>query len=208
MTSRYLLGPQKYSCGRWKSDPNGKRPVGGATLHPMDLALFTSEVERLGAKSILEFGPGDSTEFFAKMGLQVTTCEHDQHWYEVAVERFKDMPNVRVLKCEDEMPVVVHGLGDDERFDLAFVDAPQGYRPRRKIHKGYEDCSRFNTTLFALQHATVALLHDTQRPAERGTLNRLHLMGYKIELINVPYGVARIICQQPAQTSSIAPSAT
>jgi hypothetical protein len=175
----------------WKAT-SGVRPVNVATLHREDIRYFQFEIESLGAKSILEFGPGASTEFFAKLGLNVTTVEHMQQWYEAALERFKDFPNVRVLKGEDEIPFTVKGLESNERFDLAFVDAPQGYRPIRKVHKGYEDCSRFNSTLLALQHAPVVLLHDTTRALERGTLNRLNRMGYKIKFIKVLYGMARI----------------
>jgi hypothetical protein len=182
--------PHGLGEGNWKK--GGERPVGVATLHSLDIDVFKMEAVSLGAKSILEFGPGDSTEVWSQMGLQITTVEHIQKWYEVAKERFKDYPNVRVLKGEDEMPFRVEGMGSYERFDLAFVDAPQGYAPMRKIHEGYEDCSRFNTTLFALERSPVVLLHDVVRPLERGTLGRLHLLGYKVEFIRVPYGMARI----------------
>jgi hypothetical protein len=191
MQARWLMGYSRGQKKSWKVTDR-VRPENTSTLHQQDVHYFQFEINSLGAKSILEFGPGASTELFAKLGLQVTTVEHIQKWYEVALERFKDCPNVRVLKGEDEMPFTVTGMGSYEKFDLAFVDAPQGYRPLRRVHKGYEDCSRFNTTLFALQHAPVVLLHDTARPLERGTLNRLNRMGYKIEFIKVPYGMARI----------------
>jgi hypothetical protein len=184
----YLKPPKEKS---WKLT-GAPRPPDAVVINPDDLRYFQFEIDSLGAKSILEFGPGASTEFFAKLGLQVTTVEHSEKWFEAAVERFKDYPNVRVLKGEDEMPFRVEGMGSYERYDLAFVDAPQGYEPLRKAHPGYEDCSRFNTTMLALQHAPVVLLHDTVRSLERGTLNRLNRMGYKIEFIKVPYGMARI----------------
>lgn len=192
MSANWLMGYKKPNVPNWKFTKDGARPKSMPTLDNKDITYFKFEVSSLDAKSILEFGPGDSTQVFAELGLQVTTVEHSEKWYEVAKERFKEYPNVRVLKGEDEMPVIVHGMGSHERFDLAFVDAPQGFFPMRKIHEGYEDCSRINTTLFALQRAPVVLLHDTIRPLERGTLTRLRLMGYNVELIGVPYGMARI----------------
>jgi hypothetical protein len=194
MRARSLMGYNnpKRPPGKWKGVEGAARPDAVPVLHRKDVAVFESEAARLNAKTVLEFGPGKSTDVFASLGLQVTTVEHMQQWFEVAQERFKDYPNVRVLKGEDEMPFLVPDLGPDEKFDFAFVDAPQGYYPRRKIHKGYEDCSRFNTTLLALQHAPVVLLHDITRPLERGTLNRLNRMGYHIDFIRVPYGMARI----------------
>jgi hypothetical protein len=193
MQARWLMGHtrQRSAGGEWKRTGES-RPPEAEVLKQEDLDYFKFEIASLGAKSILEFGPGASTEFFLGLGLQVTTIEHMQRWYEVAKEQFKDRPNVRVLKGEDEVPFRVEGMGSYERFDLAFVDAPQGYQPLRKAHEGYEDCSRFNTTLLALQHAPVVLLHDVVRPLERGTLNRLNRMGYKVQIIKVPYGMARI----------------
>lgn len=193
MKARYLFGskPLNRITAQWKKTKDGARPPGLLVIHELDKQVFKFEVASLNAKSILEFGPGDSTEFFSSLGLQITTIEHSEKWYEVAKERFKDYPNVRVLKGEDEMPFLCPDLGD-EKFDLAFVDAPQGFFPARKVHKGYEDCSRFNTALFALQYAPVVLLHDVSRPLERGTLNRLNRMGYKVQTIQVPYGMARI----------------
>lgn len=194
MEARYISGraPVNRDRASWKKEKDGARPPGLPVLHDLDKQVFKFEIASLNAKNILEFGPGDSTEFFSSLGLHITTVEHSEKWYEAAKERFKDYPNVRVLKGEDEMPFIVHGMGAHERFDLAFVDAPQGFFPARKAHKGYEDCSRFNTTLFALQRAPVVLLHDINRPLERGTLGRLNKMGYHVETISVPYGMARI----------------
>jgi predicted O-methyltransferase YrrM len=200
MKARSLMGYQKSQRlpGKWKTVDGGERPPSAHVLHAKDVAVFKNVASQLQAKTVLEFGPGLSTEALAGLGLQVTTVEHDQHWYEVAKERFKDNPNVRVLKGEDEMPFLVPDLDPDEKFDFAFVDAPQGYFPRRKIHKGYEDCSRFNTALFALQRAPVVLMHDVIRPLERGTLCRLNRMGYHFDLIRVPYGMARITHGRPS----------
>lgn len=206
MQAKWLMGGLR-GGGAWMDIPDSARPKGAPTLHDMDVKYFKFEIQNLGAKSILEFGPGDSTEVFASLGLQVTTVEHIEKWYKVALERFKDRPNVRVLKGEDEMPFIVHGMGDYEKFDLAFVDAPAGYFPRRKIHKGYEDCSRINTCLFALQRAPVVLLHDCNRGLERGTLGRLTSMGYKTEVIPLPFGMGKITWR-PEQTSSIEHSET
>lgn len=192
MLARVLFGCHKGSPGAWKKEKDGARPIGAPVLHDLDKKVLGFEIANLGVKTLLEFGPGASTEFFSSLGLQITTIEHNEKWYEVAKERFKDHSNVRVLKGEDEMPFVVHDMGSYEKFDMAFVDAPQGYYPMRKVHKGYEDCSRFNTALLALQHAPVVFLHDVCRALERGTLCRLNRMGYHVELIAVPWGMARI----------------
>lgn len=180
-------------------DDNWERPADYAPpYNEEDKNLLLQEISNLGVGSILEFGPGDSTEFMSCISvrrllangkseekpLPITTCEHLDKWYNVNRERFKDKPQIRVLKYHNEMPVVVEGLGDDERFDLGFVDSPQGYNPVRKAFPGYEDCSRFNTTLFAIQRCRAVILHDVMRPLERGTLGRLNAMGYEYNFLN------------------------
>jgi hypothetical protein len=190
MGARYLVDRSRHS-----QKTKGKdwvRPDGMATMCQQDADILRQEVVSRDVKSVLEFGPGNSTDVFHELGLHITSIEHSDKWYPVAVERFKDLPNIRVLKGEDEMPFRVPELDRDERFDLAFVDAPQGYMPLRKVHKGYEDCSRLNTTLFALERCQVVFLHDTKRPLEKGTLWRLRRLGYHVEQMKTSYGIARI----------------
>jgi hypothetical protein len=170
------------------------RPKNRRTYHQTDIDIIRAAVEELGAKTLLEFGPGNTTERFLEMGLRVTSVEHIKRWRQEARERFKN--TVRILRGHDEIPFRVDDLSDDEKFDLAFVDAPAGYDPNRKVHKGYEDCSRFNTTLFALQRCPVVFLHDANRPLERGTLSRLHRMGYQWKFTNSEFGMARIWRQE------------
>jgi predicted O-methyltransferase YrrM len=166
------------------------RGVGASTHHTEDVRLLTEAVK--DAKSVLEFGPGGTTDIFINAGVpRIATCEYIDKWLHVAKERFKDVPCVAVFPFTDTMPVDVPGLGD-ETFDVGFVDAPKGYAAARTKHKGYEDCSRYNTVLFALERCKVVYLHDATRPLERGTLGRLHLMGYDHEFLKSPFGLARI----------------
>lgn len=185
--ARYLLGaviPAK--TADWE------RPATFTTFSEKDMEIIKAEADKLGAKTILEFGPGNTTEVLAVLGYQITSVEHIDKWYEAAKTRFAEYPNVRILKGNDEIPFTVEGLGDEERFDLAFVDAPAGYVPVRKVHKGYEECNRFNTTLLALERCPVVFLHDANRPCERAAMTRLRLMGYKYEFTDSPYFTARL----------------
>jgi hypothetical protein len=174
-----------------KNPLNWTRAVGASTHHSADVKLLTEAVK--DAESVLEFGPGDTTDIFIRAGVKkIVTCEYIDKWLDVAMKRFADEPHVHVLEFTDTVPVVVHGLSDDETFDVGFVDAPKGYPGGRTVHPGLEDCSRFNTVLFALERCKVVYLHDATRPLERGTLGRLHLMGYDHEFLNSPFGLARI----------------
>lgn len=152
-----------------------------------------------GAKSALEFGPGYSTFALIEAGIEkILTLEHDDHWYGVAVEKFKDYPQVVVARYWDEFPVrAEHG---EATFDVAFVDSPKGFNKpipgisgTRKVHPGYEDCSRLNTCLYALERAPVVFLHDANRPLEKGTLGHLWKMGHSFQQFPGKAGIARII---------------
>jgi predicted O-methyltransferase YrrM len=171
-------------------DVSWERGKASLTHHSADVRLLTEAVS--GAKSVLEFGPGGTTDIFINAGVpRIVTCEYIDKWLQVAKERFKDVPSVAVFPFTDTFPVDVPGLGH-ETFDVGFVDAPKGYMGGRHVHKGFEDCSRLNTVLFALERCKVVYLHDAIRPLERGTLARLHLMGYKHEFLKSPFGLARI----------------
>jgi hypothetical protein len=168
-----------------------ERGPAATTFHLKDAKHLTEAVQ--GVNSVLEFGPGGTTDVFIKAGVpRIITCEYIEKWYEVARERFSENMNVGVLRFTDTVPVTVEGLDPDERFDIGFVDAPKGYAAARFKHPGYEDCSRFNTTLFALERCKVVYLHDAIRPLERGTLAKIRLMGYDYTFLDSPFGLARI----------------
>ena len=150
------------------------------------------EIERIGAKSCLEFGPGESTQALIELGLErIVTLEHIPKWLAVAKKRFAKHKHVRVGAFTDTVPVVAE-LDDDEWFDIAFVDTPKG-NGLRKVHPEFPDCARLNACLAALHHTDVVLLHDATRPLERATLGRLNSAGYKITFIlDNRFGMARI----------------
>jgi hypothetical protein len=177
-------------------------PKDQRTLPPQDYAALMEEARRLGAKRVLEFGPGYSTYAFIEQGVdEIVGLEYLPEWFEKQEERFKSYPQVKVDWFWDEAPEarVPDGLGS---FDLALVDSPKGYLGARKVHPGMEDCSRLNTCLAALHLAPIVLLHDASRGLERATLSRLEQLGHSVEFIAWPasgkwkspdsYGIARI----------------
>lgn len=160
-------------------------------MRAADRGTLRLEVERLGAKRVLEFGPGLSTFAFLDAGASVTTLEHEDVWYARAQSKFGDMLRVKVLRYANEPVIEVPELNGD-RFDLAFVDSPQGTRHARVEHLGQEGMSRKNTVAYALTKAPVVLLHDAHRPGERRTLKLFADEGFPVELIGERQRIARI----------------
>lgn len=170
-------------------------------LYAQERAIFTfddyqalmDECHRLGAHSALEFGPGASTLALVEAGLdRIVTLEHDPKWRAIATERCAAHPQVRVLAYSNARTIDPKLLAG-EALDLAFVDSPVGIEARSaQRFPGQENCSRLNTTLFALDRAPVALLHDAKRPGERETLRRVAALGHKVSMIDTVKGIARI----------------
>lgn len=149
--------------------------------------------ECIGAKSILEFGPGISTLALIESGAErVVTCEYQDRWFVQAVERLKGHEHVSVHRYLNDPVVLVDGL-PLRQFDLAFVDSPLGQPSRGAVKlRGEEDCNRLNTVRFALQRANTVLLHDAKRDGEGNTLHRVSADGYRVEMIDTVKGIARI----------------
>jgi hypothetical protein len=168
-----------------------------AQIPPPDAQAILDELDRLGARSVLEFGPGASTRLFLEAGVsRILTCEYSDRWLRRAVREWGDEPRVEVRRFLNEPEATIRG----ERigaFDLAFADSPIGSNRREKL-AGQEECSRLNTTLLALLHAPVVLLHDCHRPGEQATLERVKAKGYRVTILSggeaseVGKGVARI----------------
>jgi hypothetical protein len=170
-----------------------------------DYAALLKEFQ--GVKTALEFGPGVSTLALIEAGVEkIVTLEHLAEWYDKALEKFKDYPQVTVARYADEPSIAAAEVAFQD-FDIAFVDSPKGFTHEviealgvRKVHPGQEDCSRFNTCLFAVDKAPLVYLHDAYRPLERGTLGRLNALGHRSEFIaKTKYGLAKI-WRKPEQT--------
>lgn len=163
------------------------------TLTETDYRLLMHEAKRLNAQSVVEFGPGYSTFAWIEAGVpKIVGLEHDPYWFDAQKERFNDYPQVEIRKYWNK-PEAHAEINPGETFDLAFVDSPKGYQAARVIHEGQEDCSRFNTLELGLNLAPIALLHDSARPLERGSLCRAQKLGHHVEHINgSDYGLARV----------------
>ena len=144
----------------------------------------------LRLSDILEFGPGLSTYAFIKAGCSnIITCEHSPKWYDVAVDRFQNYPHIQVLSYENR-PLIKLSL-PIQRFDLAFVDAPVGANNRKRIkHSGQENCSRWNTLFFSMQHSDTVVLHDAKREDEQNSLTRARNLGWEIKVFDTKRGLA------------------
>lgn len=127
--------------------------------------------EARGARCVLEFGPGHSTQAFIDAGVpEVVSLEYDKKWYNKALGKYLMYPQVKIRRYWNEPVITDVPRGP---YDLAFVDSPVGHDRGRVEHPGQEGCARLNTLTFALQHSRVVLLHDAGRKGEQRSLERI-----------------------------------
>ncbi len=126
-----------------------------------------------GARAVLEFGPGVSTSaFFENVVLRVVSYGHDMHWYRKAEMRIRPQVPRGVwweLRKYNATTLMPTERKLDERYDMAFVDAPPG-GSRWIGPKGGEDYSRWNTLRTALTLSNRVLLHDANRRGEQNSI--------------------------------------
>jgi hypothetical protein len=127
-----------------------------------DYGAVVDTVSALGAKRILEFGPGSSTLALIEGGAtSIDTCEDDQVWAEIyeerLVRRFPDIVHLHRYSWKLTGPIIP--ALDSETFDLALIDGPFeterrfpiiGYALQRcrSVLVPTEDAGRTNQSLF------------------------------------------------------------
>ena len=120
--------------------------MSGFALYPVekhwwsfnDYRAVLDTVRRLGARRVLEFGPGSSTLALVEGGAElIDTCEDDPKWYDVHRSRvgrqFSPVVNVHRYTWAD--PLVIPEL-EGYRYDLALIDGPHD-TPRRPVVLDY-----------------------------------------------------------------------
>lgn len=123
-----------------------------------DDEIIENVIRAHGVKSVLEFGPGSSTELFVRSGVLIHSCEDDNWWFEKCKIQF---PNVRFFRYTDEPPIEIAGLLDS--YDLGFVDGPRGTK----------FFSRLNSMMFCTKRCKLVLVHDSKREGEMQSIKRM-----------------------------------
>ena len=145
-----------------------------------------------GMDSVLEFGPGSSTWAFVEAGVRnIVSCEFDPRWLEKTRVEFEGYADVLEFD-QTQYPLIIPRV-EAQTFDLILVDSPVGLHGKKTPRfKGYEDCSRWNTMCWAIEHSDLIFLHDAHRPGEKETLRKVEQLGYTVTLHKTQKGLAEI----------------
>lgn len=91
-----------------------------------DYGAILDATARLGARRVLEFGPGSSTLALIEGGATaIDCCESDPHWFAVYRERLEAAhPTIVAMQAYRWAAPLRIPQTDDKAYDLSLVDGP------------------------------------------------------------------------------------
>jgi hypothetical protein len=154
----------------WQRSAHARRSVDAAgdplpwLTYPA-ITWLRSRVDRID--SVLEFGAGGSTLWFANIGSRVVSIEHDRGWVEELRARF-DLDGVRLVRVPEDETGYLSGLDEvsGERFDLVLIDG---------IHR----VASAKAALRVMSEGALLCLDDSQRREYGPIIAELHALGYR-----------------------------
>jgi hypothetical protein len=129
------------------------------------IAWLRSRKHRIN--SVLEFGAGGSTLWFARMGSRVVAIEHNRGWAE-ELEAMLSRDAVRLVHVPGDETGYLGGLDEipGETFDLVLIDG---------IHRA----ASAKAALRFMSDAALLCLDDSQRCEYAPIIAELHALGYR-----------------------------
>jgi hypothetical protein len=144
--------------------PNTNK-FGGWSIDEQEWDAIADILKKHSIKSVVEFGGGTSTMLF-KQAVDVLTVYEDKP--EFMAKEVRAGLELYPLGGERPIELLKDPEGSTRQFDLAFVDAP--YAHMKNIESGY---SRLNSAQAASVYADKVLIHDSKRPGEQRTIEKV-----------------------------------
>lgn len=116
--------------------------------------------------SILEFGGGNSSMYWAEIAKEVITVEHDKEWASYIKDNFSRLDNVRLLIADKDSSYENAPLELEKKFQLIIID-------------GIRRIECLQNTLQMLTDDGCILLDDTQFPEFRKAFQIMKQNGFK-----------------------------
>jgi predicted O-methyltransferase YrrM len=145
-------------------------PPNAWSIDDDEASFLRAFVQSNRTRTVLEFGPGKSTQTFLDAGCEVWSLEHDPAWHERLRQQLGEPAGLRQLLQYTFWPELRVLDLQAERFDLAFVDGPPTSFFRR--------FARLNAIEFAAARTDVILLHDSRREMEQNSMMVMEEKGW------------------------------
>jgi hypothetical protein len=150
------------------------------SILPDEMKILTNYCIDNNVQSILEFGPGVSTNEFSKIECVdvIHSYEAKDDYYKNASEVFMGATKIQIYKYDDSRNIedILAFNPPLKQYDFGFVDGPYG--PSYRIY------SRINSCIIAKRFCKTFMLHDCERRGEVNTLLILKSIGMNIKVLS------------------------
>ena len=101
--------------------------------------------------SILEYGSGNSTLYWAQLCKQIVSVEHDALWINYIRNKFSDIPNIQLLTASPDEGYETAPAALDKKFELIIIDGIRRIECANCAIKllSEDGCILFDDTLFS-----------------------------------------------------------
>lgn len=115
--------------------------------------LLRKYMELVKPKLVLEYGTGKSTGIIASYpNVNVISMEHDAYYFKIFWQKYREIPNIKIVHANYKQGYVEFPLGLNKKFDLIFVDG---------LCDARVEC--LNVAKCLLAENGVVILHDSER---------------------------------------------
>lgn len=140
------------------------------SLDELEYNWLVEFIKFMKVKTVLEFGPGLSTNAFLEAGCNVDSYESMPEFLAKLEQEHAGNLNLKLRKYDNVPEVVI----EDGFYDLALVDAPAVYIG----HPHAQRYARRNTMNCAIQHSNLVLIHDSNREPEKSIIRETVAKGW------------------------------
>jgi hypothetical protein len=145
-----------------------KDPVisfGGASISKQEFDSINTFVKEHKIKTVLEFGPGSSTNVFIANQCDILCLENNEKFLNQNKKKYQEYDHIEfILNNQNNITELKHKLRD-RYFDLCFIDGPRADLDQYKLF------NRIDSYILAFLHAKYTICHDTKRKKDRNSIN-------------------------------------
>jgi len=156
----------------------------GRTICPADLLILTRLIDQIGAKKVIEFGCGVTTQEMTAKGVGLTT-------FSLEVSHPIKPDGIEFVKCNLKDPDVIERVRNElEDTDLLVIDAEHTYAFAKMYHENY---IRFYDGPIWIHDYFEKSLTGEQKYLDQHVIGRTHK---KILMMDLPHKTLREISNE------------
>lgn len=138
---------------------------GGAAISQKEYEIIKDIIKKHNIKTVLEFGPGTSTQIFIEENCDILSIENNVDYINLYRKKFMLHKNLEIIFNDQNNIIVIKNQLKNKKFDLCFVDGPRADRDQYKMF------NRIDSYILAKDYGKYILCHDSKRKKDRNSIN-------------------------------------